>query len=874
MLRDGNIWVATKASGEAICLIPQKAHRHGLISGADNAEVDSTARVLAEGFSSLAVPVLITDVNRNLAGMAAPGEASESIQDMIAHMGSEKASFSFQGFPVTLWDIYGKTGIPLCATVSEIGPVLMSQLLNLNIPQRNILKVIYHISGKKGFSSTNITDLKAVISYIQRSNSKIFSAEYGEIKSTVLDEIFRSLVVFENGKYAPLIGEPALNILDLMRVGPNGKGVINVLDANLLVWNSNTYSVVLLWLLSKLSELMPDVDNLSKPKLVIFIDEARLLFKDNNSIFIEITEHITKSLQKKGIAIFFCTQKMQDIPGCIFRLLGTKIQHSSNAYTTAQLKEVRNLSNLLRPNPSFDTFEALVSLTSGEALFSIIKENDQPSPIEKGYLLPPQSCTGPISDKDRERNIKENPLYAKYSRLYDSADNNFWDLKATIKDKADKIKSDISKPNLEIIMGSKEANPFIYDLGKMPHLFISGVTGSGKTSYVENLILELMTQNSPENIQFLIYTSKETEYTVFYNSPFMLENPLSEPDSIRDALETLVALIEYRFSKVVNHKASPSDSDVFVVIDDASFITKHEWANTLLSRIIQDGRIAKIHLILVTSTPHRSDIPSGIRDRIPCRIAFCTTTTNVSRIIIGTSGAEKLLVPGELIFKSHSIFVKLKSPHFSYEEMWEMLHRNEESRIHWSIQTKTTYEDLKGQRKFAGSFSPSSMPDYRDLLNKNVAGSNYNSDLINPQNHKETVNIDKKRVLLTPQDSIKGSTIRVKVDNNNIVVQKKLTDGTKAKMHIGIGAIQCFRHHKPTFFRKGYIGIELKQKASPAFTYNNNNELNYKAEVKEAFSKELNSRFVKIEYADHKEARFKKFINLLAKDSGISLYEE
>lgn len=459
--------------------------------------------------------------------------------------------------------------------------------------------------------------------------------------------------------------------------------------------------------------------------------------------------------------------------------------------------------------------------------------------------------------------------------------------------------SNISVPNLNIIMGSEEGNPFIYDLGKMPHLFISGTTGTGKTSYVENLISELMAQNSPEDIQFLIYTSKENEYIQFNGSPFMLENTLSEQKNAKEGLQTIVDLIEHRFSKAVVHKAGLLDSDVFVVIDDASFITNHDWANSLLSKIIQDGRIAKIHLILVTSNPYGSNIPPRIRDGIPCRIAFQTTTAAASRIIIGRAGAEELKAPGELIFKSYGRSIKLKSTNFSFEGMWEPQQRAEEDKKHWLIQTKNTYEKLKRQRQLEDVYSPSSMSQNRNsrnnlqtsssilhrggkrdgkinvppINNYNAGASSYASAQMSPRNRKEAGN-EQKQVLLTPQESIKGSTIRVKVVNNSIVIQKKLKSGVKAKMHINIGVIRCFRHHKPSFFRKGYIGIELNQKFSFGFSYDNTYELRYKTEVKRAFSKELNSHFIKIEYADHKDKRFKEFIELLTKDSGISLYEE
>ena len=418
MLRDNKIWVATKATGEAIYLLPQKAIRHGLITGGNNKEVDRTARLLAEGFSSLGTPVFITDIHRDLAGLVAPGNDSEFDQEIISHMGLQKSDFCFQGFPVTLWDVCGKTGIPLRANVGEIGPDLLSQILHLGALQSKTLKTIFRIANDQELLLFDVTDLKAWVNYIE-SRVKQFERDYGLIKKNDLDDIMRALVKLETEATAPFWGEPSLNIIDLMNHGIEGKGMINVLDSNLLVRNCTFYASVLLWLLSELCELMPDVGELSSPKMVFIIDEAHLLFRDNNKIFLEKSEQVIKKLGRKGVCVIFCTQKMLDIPDNVLRYLENRILHSPYAYTPAQLKELRIVAGLFRKNPAFNTFDALKSLTAGEALFSLIGENNQLCPVEKGYLLPPQSYMGHISDSDRENCNKGNLLYTKYAHWHD-----------------------------------------------------------------------------------------------------------------------------------------------------------------------------------------------------------------------------------------------------------------------------------------------------------------------------------------------------------------------------------------------------------------------------------------------------------------------
>ena len=419
MLRDDKIWVATKATGEAIYLLPQKAIHHGLITGGNNKEVDCTARLLAEGFSSLGTPVFITDIHRDLAGLMAPGNDSESVQGIVSHMGLQKSDFCFQGFPVTLWDVCGKTGIPLRANIGEIGPDLLSQILHLGALQSKTLKTVFRIANDQYLLLSDVNDLKALVNSIE-SRVKQYERDYGQIKKNDLDDIMRALVKLETEETAPFWGELSLNIIDLMNPGNEGKGMINVLDSNLLARDRTFYASVLLWLLSEFCDLMPDVGELSKPKMVFIIDEANLLFRDNTKILLEKSEQVIRQLGRKGVCVIFCTQKMLDIPDNVLRYLENRILHSPYAYTPAQLKELRIVAGLFRKNPAFNTFDALKSLTSGKALFSLIGENNQLCPVEKGYLLPPQSYMGRVSDTDREDCIMGSILYSKYAHQHDS----------------------------------------------------------------------------------------------------------------------------------------------------------------------------------------------------------------------------------------------------------------------------------------------------------------------------------------------------------------------------------------------------------------------------------------------------------------------
>ena len=418
MLRDGKIWVADNDAGEKIFLLPRMANRHGLIAGATGTGKTVTARVLAEAFSDMGVPVFMADVKGDLAGILAPGEDSENMQERIRRFGLAECGFSYQGYPVNLWDIYGKNGIPLRTTVTEMGPLLMSRILQLNDLQSDILSIVYRIADENGLLLVDIKDLKAMLNHVQ-DHAKEYTDQYGRMSSASIGAILRALVALEGQGGDLFFGEEALKISDWMQLGPGGKGMINILDSQSLFSNGRLYATFLLWLLSELFEEMPEVGDLAQPKMVFFFDEAHLLFKDASKVLLEKIEQVVKLIRSKGVGIYFCTQNPADIPDSVLAQLGNRIQHALRAYTPKDQRAVRAAAQSFRVNPAFDTEETLQALGTGEALISLLGDDGIPAIVEKAYVLPPQSRMGAITDLEREQSIKGSILYTKYSQAYD-----------------------------------------------------------------------------------------------------------------------------------------------------------------------------------------------------------------------------------------------------------------------------------------------------------------------------------------------------------------------------------------------------------------------------------------------------------------------
>ncbi|NLB16788.1 MAG: DUF853 family protein [Clostridiales bacterium] len=418
MLSDGKIWVANNDSGEQIFLLPEMANRHGLVAGATGSGKTITLKVMAESFSEMGVPVFMADVKGDIASIMFPGTDSENMQKRIEKFGLADAGFSYQGYPVTLWDIYGEKGIPLRTTISEIGPLLLSRILDLNDLQRDILSIIFKIADENNLLLIDTKDLKSMLNYV-RDNSAIFAADYGRMSSASIGAIIRAVVGLEADGAEYFFGEPGLSVNDWLTLGEGGKGMINILDSSSLILNGRLYSTFLLWLLSELFETLPEVGDLAKPKMVFFFDEAHLLFDGTPRILLDKIEQVVKLIRSKGVGVYFCTQNPSDIPDGVLAQLGNKVQHALRAYTPKEQKNVKAAAESFRQNPEFDTYNTLLELGVGEAVISFLDENGVPSVAQKASILPPKSRMGSISDAERERSVKSSLFFSKYYEAVD-----------------------------------------------------------------------------------------------------------------------------------------------------------------------------------------------------------------------------------------------------------------------------------------------------------------------------------------------------------------------------------------------------------------------------------------------------------------------
>lgn len=417
MYFENKIWIGD-AEGEKICITPKMANRHGLIAGATGTGKTITLKVLAESFSDAGVPVFLADVKGDLSGMCRPGQDSEDMQERIARFGLASCGFDYHSYPVNFWDIYGQAGIPLRTTISEMGPVLLSKLLDLNDTQSDILTIVFKIADDQQLLLIDTKDLKAMLQHVS-DNNKEYAAQYGNIAKQSIGAIMRNLVALEAKGGEQFFTEPALNIADWFSAGANGKGMINILDGRTLVSDSAMYSTFLLWMMSELFETLPEVGDLEKPRMVFFFDEAHLLFKDISKALQEKIEQVVKLIRSKGVGIYFITQSPKDIPDGVLSQLGNKIQHALRAYTPSDEKAVKAAAASFRPNPAFDTREALTALGTGEALISVLDEDGIPGIVQNCKILPPQSLMGPVSEEEKKQEVLINNLYLRYQKEED-----------------------------------------------------------------------------------------------------------------------------------------------------------------------------------------------------------------------------------------------------------------------------------------------------------------------------------------------------------------------------------------------------------------------------------------------------------------------
>lgn len=417
MYYENKIWIGD-ADGRRVCILPQMANRHGLITGATGTGKTITLKVLAESFSDAGVPVFLADVKGDLSGMCRPGADSADMQERIRSFGLDQCGFGYTQYPAAFWDVFAKNGIPLRTTISEMGPVLLAKLLDLNDTQTDVLTVVFKIADDQGLLLIDTKDLKAMLQYVGE-NSADFAMDYGNIAKQSIGAIVRSIVALEAQGAEQFFGEPAFNIADWFANSMDGRGMINILDCRELAGSADMYSTFLLWMLSELFEELPEIGDPDKPRMVFFFDEAHLLFNDISKALKEKIEQVVRLIRSKGVSVWFITQSPGDVPDTVLAQLGNKIQHALRAYTPSDKKKVKAAAESLRANPAFDTEEVLMNLGTGEALISVLDEEGIPGIVEKCRVLPPRSLMGPIADEEKQQETLKNNLYLRYRNMED-----------------------------------------------------------------------------------------------------------------------------------------------------------------------------------------------------------------------------------------------------------------------------------------------------------------------------------------------------------------------------------------------------------------------------------------------------------------------
>ncbi len=417
MYQNGKLYFGN-AGDEQVFLHSKMANRHGLIAGATGTGKTVTLKVLAESFSAAGVPVFMTDVKGDLSAMCVAESETESIAASLDGMHLRNAGFKFDAFPSVFWDVYGEYGLPLRTTISEMGPLLLARVLDLNATQEGVLNSVFRIADDEGLLLIDTKDLRAMLQHVS-AHASDYSAAYGNMSKQSLAAIVRNVLKLDDEGGEQFFGEPALNISDWIAREADGRGVINILDCRKLILNPTMYAAFLLWMLSELYELLPEVGDPEQPRLVFFFDEAHLLFDHASKNLKEKIEQVVKLIRSKGVGIYFATQNPSDIPGPVLAQLGNKFQHALHAYTPAEKKGIKAAADSFRENPAFKTAEVIEELGIGEALVSVLDESGVPTIVQRVKILPPQSALGTIDEELRTRKIKESFLCPKYAESFD-----------------------------------------------------------------------------------------------------------------------------------------------------------------------------------------------------------------------------------------------------------------------------------------------------------------------------------------------------------------------------------------------------------------------------------------------------------------------
>jgi DNA helicase HerA-like ATPase len=403
-----------KTDKTELALLPALANRHGLITGATGTGKTVTLQALAQRFSAIGVPVFMADVKGDLSGIAKPGGVNPKVAERLKAL---KVSVPPEGCPVVFWDVFGKAGHPVRATVSDMGPLLLGRMLDLNETQEGVLSLVFKIADDQGLLLLDLKDLRAMLQHVG-DNAAQFKTAYGNVSTASIGAIQRGLLALESQGGAKFLGEPMLDIGDLMQTR-EGKGVVNILAAGELMNSPKLYATFLLWLLAELFEHLPEVGDPEKPKLVFFFDEAHLLFTEAPKALLEKVEQVVRLIRSKGVGVYFVTQNPLDVPETVLGQLGNRVQHALRAFTPRDQKAVKTAAETLRPNPKLKAEKVITELGVGEALVSLLDEKGSPCMVERAFIVPPGSQLGPISDDERAKLIQSSDVYGHYEKAVD-----------------------------------------------------------------------------------------------------------------------------------------------------------------------------------------------------------------------------------------------------------------------------------------------------------------------------------------------------------------------------------------------------------------------------------------------------------------------
>src|ERR1700752_4311988 len=412
--RDGKIFVGKGDHDQFLSLA--LANRHGLATGATGTGKTVSLQVLAEGFSRAGVPVFAADIKGDLSGIGTRGEAKPDFVKRAKDLGFD---YEPEEFPVVFWDLFGEQGHPIRATVSEMGPLLLSRLMDLNDVQEGVLNIAFRVADEQGLLLLDIKDLRAILGYIAEHAAEL-TTQYGNVSKPTIGTIQRQLLVLENQGGAKFFSEPALALKDFIRADRDGRGYINILAADKLMENPRLYATFLLWLLSELFEELPEVGDQPKPKLCFFFDEAHLLFTDAPKALLDKIEQVVRLIRSNGVGVYFVTQNPLDVPDKVLTQLGNRVQHALRAFTPRDQKAVAAAAETLRPNPKLDTATVIMQLGKGEALVSFLEGNGTPSMVERVMVRPPSARIGPITPQERKAIMDASPVKGKYDTAIDA----------------------------------------------------------------------------------------------------------------------------------------------------------------------------------------------------------------------------------------------------------------------------------------------------------------------------------------------------------------------------------------------------------------------------------------------------------------------